>query len=136
MTTMTVDAADYAAVVQVSGLPPEVQARLVEHILRSNAALPERDPVSLPTARCAATLIAAAPNRLSVPLALAQALTLARQPVLGPALMHLYEGLQDLAQLRTDELAGLRLHAQIVSGALQILQSEIADLLKRVQAMT
>ncbi len=136
MTVMPVDAKDYKAFVQVRGLPPQVQARLVEHILRSNAALPDRDPVSLPTARCAATLIAAAPEHLSVPLALAQSLTLARQPALGPAVMHLHEGLQDLAQLRTDELASLRLHAQLVSGALQILQSEISDLLKRVQAMT
>ena len=50
--------------------------------------------------------------------------------------MHLHEGLQNLTQLRTEELTGLRLHAQMVTGALEGLQREITDLLKRVQALT
>ena len=135
MTTGHLDTLDYTAAVQVSGLRPDVQARLVEHITRSNAAQQEREPAPLAVARCAAMLLAAAPEKLSVPLALAQALTLARQPGLGPALMHLHEGLQGLTQLPAQDLAGLRLHAQAVTSALHTLQREIADLLTRVNAL-
>ena len=136
MTPQAFDTLDYTAAVQVAGLRADVQARLVEHIGRSNAAQPEREPAPLPVARCAAMLLAAAPERLSVPLALAQALTLARQPGLGPALMHLHEGLQGLTQLPAEDLTGLRLHAQAITSALQAIQKEIAGLLGRVHGLT
>ena len=135
MTSEPLDTLDYTGAVKVTGLRPDVQARLVEHIERSNAALPEREPAPLAVARCAAMLLAATPERLSVPLALAQALTLARQPGLGSALMHLHEGLQELTQLPAEDLTGLRLHAQAVTSALHALQREIADLLTRVHAL-
>jgi hypothetical protein len=135
MTPEQIGILDYTAAVQITGLRADVQARLVEHIGRNNAAQPEREPSPLAVARCAAMLLAAAPERLSVPLALAQALTLARQPGLGPALMHLHEGLQELALLRVEDLTSLRLHAQVVTSSLRSLQGEIADLLTRIQAL-
>ena len=123
---------DYASAVQVPGLGSEQQARLVEHIGRSNEAQPDRDPAPWPVARCAATLLAADPRHPSIPLALAQAMTVMQHPSLGPALLNLYEGLQGLATMRTEELTGLKLHAQAVGIILQALQSEISQLLATV----
>src|SRR3970282_965623 len=106
---------DYASAVQVPGLGSEQQARLVEHIGRSNEAQPDRDPAPWAVVRCAATLLAADPRHPSIPLALAQAITVMQHSSLGPSLMNLYEGLQGLAEVQPEELTGRKLHAQSVS---------------------
>jgi hypothetical protein len=123
---------DYACAVQVPGLRADQQSRLIEHIARSNEAQPDQDPVAWSTARCAATLLAADPRRPSVPLALAQAMTVMQHPSLGPALMNLHEGLQALTRMKPEELTGLKLHAQATGVILQALQSEISQLLAAI----
>ena len=125
---------DYASAVKVSGLRPEQQARLIEHIARSNEAQPGAAPVPWAVARCAATLLAADPRRPSIPLALAQAITVMQHSSLGPFLINLYEGLQGLAGVQPEELTGLKLHAQAVGVILQALHSEISQLLATVAA--
>jgi hypothetical protein len=123
---------NYGSAVEVPGLRTEQQVRLVEHIVRSNEAQRDQDPVPWPIARCAATLLAADPRHPSIPLALAQAMTVMQHPSLGPALMNLHEGLQALSQMPSEELTGLKLHAQAAGVILQALQSKISQLLATV----
>lgn len=127
-------ALDYASSVKVPDLQPEQQARLIEHIARSNEGQPDADPVPWAVARCAATLLAADPRHPSIPLALARAISLMQHSSLGPSLINLYEGLHGLAGVQSEELTGLKLHAQAVGVILQVLQSEISQLLAIVVA--
>ena len=122
---------DYVSAVHIPGLDGERGQHLVEHILRSNEALPDRPPIPLPVARCAAALLAAEPHRLSSPTALAQAVALAHRPTLGPAVMHLHEGLMLLAELDASDLAAVGTHQSALRRTLQYLIERATDLIQR-----
>jgi hypothetical protein len=87
---------DYAQAVGVAGLSDERQTRLMTHLLSLNAALPSVAPVAPAVARSAAALMAADPDHLAGPTAVAQAEALARMAQLGPALMQIQAGVMAL----------------------------------------
>lgn len=123
---------DYSSAIQIPGLDGERGQHLVEHILRSNEALPDRPPIPLPVARCAAALLAAEPNRLSGPTALAQAIALTQKPKVGPAVMHLHEGLMLLGDLGPSELATVGTHQFALRRSLQYLIERATELIGRL----
>ena len=130
MTNPTVGPSDYASAVQIPGLDVERGRQLVEHILRSNHAFPDCPPIPLPVARCAAALLAADPDRLSSPTALAQAVALAQKPKIGPAVMHLHEGLMLLAELTAADLATVGTHQFALRRSLQCLIERASELIR------
>ena len=93
MTTLT---DDYAQAIGVAGLSDERQTRLLTHLLSLNEALPNVPPVSPAVARTAAALMAADPDRLAGPTALAQAAAVARVSQIGPALIQIQAGVMAL----------------------------------------
>lgn len=126
----------YAGAVQVSGLEPARRDQLVQHILRSNAACPERPLISLTVARCAAALLAAGPDRLSCPTALAQAAALAGHPRVGPALLNFQEGLMHLDGLTEHDLVTLGTYRHAFQDSLtHVLEKMLAalELLRAVE---
>jgi nucleotide-binding universal stress UspA family protein len=132
MTSPLVTQDDYASAVQIPSLDVERGRQLVEHILRSNHAFPDCPPIPLPVARCAAALLAADPDRLSSPTALAQAAALAQKPKIGPAVMHLHEGLMLLAELRAADLAVVGTHQFTLRRSLQYLVERASELIQRL----
>lgn len=89
--------ADYAAALAVAGLPADKARALHAHLDRRNA-VSDRPPVTVAVARVAAILLAAEPDRLSVPTALAEAESVAGAPGLGDAVSALETGLLALAR--------------------------------------
>ena len=130
MTSPPVTQGDYASAIQIPGLDVERGKQLVEHILRSNHAFPDRPPIPLSVARCAAALLAVDPSRLSIPTALAQAAALAQKPKIGPAVLHLYEGLMLLAELTDSDLAVVGTHQFALRRSLQYLVERASELVK------
>lgn len=125
--------ADYARAAAVAGLSPERQARLVEHVLSRNVALANERPVPLAVARSAAALLAADPDRLSGPTALAQAEALAQAGQVGPALMQIQESLQVLATNGGQALGASSAHTPALRRILQHLVAEATGLLRSVE---
>jgi hypothetical protein len=132
MTNPTVSPGDYASAVQIHGLDVKRGRQLVEHILRSNHAFPDCPPIPLPVARCAAALLAADPDRLSSPTALAQAAALAQKPKIGPAVMHLHEGLMLLAELTAADFTVAGTHQFAFRRSLQYLVEKASELIQRL----
>ncbi len=93
---MTTLSEDYAQAIGVAGLSDERQTRLLTHLLSLNEALPNVPPVSPAVARTAAALMAADPDRLAGPTAVAQAEAVARMRQIGPALIQIQAGVMAL----------------------------------------
>lgn len=130
MNTPPLSPSDYARAVQIPGLAQERSQQLVAHIRRSNEALSERPPIPLAVARCAAVLLAADPDRLSCPTALAQASALAQSPRIGPALMYLHEGLMQMDGLSEADVAGLGTHCHAFRRSLLHVAQKVTDILR------
>ena len=87
---------DYAQAIGVAGLSDERQTRLLTHLLSLNEARPNVPTVSPAVARTAAALMAADPDRLAGPTAVAQAEAVARVSQIGPALIQIQTGVMAL----------------------------------------
>ncbi len=119
----------YLRALNVTGLDSDRRQRLLEHLLRSNELQPERPPVAVGLARCAAALLAMDPGRrVSAPTALAQAEALARLPGGGQALMQQHESLLALMELARGGWGGPGLHRGALRRALLYVRAEIQAL--------
>ena len=124
---------DYAVAVGVAGLSEERQTRLLTHILSLNEALPTMPPVSPAVARSAAALLAADPDRLSGPTAVAQAEALARSSEIGPALMQIQASVMVLQELAAvPEMAVTAPHSPAMRRILWNLIGEASALLAQM----
>jgi hypothetical protein len=123
---------EYAHAVSVPSLGLDRQARLVAHILCRNQSLTSQPAVSLGVARSAAALLAADPDRLSGPTALAQAEALAQATQFGPALMQIQSSLMVLAAVSGPGAAVDGLHAAAMGRILWNLIDEASSLLDRL----
>ena len=123
----------YAEAIEVVGLSPERQTRLLDHIVSLNEAMPSAEPISPAVARSAAALLAADPVRLSGPTAVAQAEALSRSGKVGPALMQIQASLMVLQELSaTPELALTAPHRPALRRILWNLVEETSELLARM----
>ena len=125
---------EYQNAVAVGQLSPDRQARLLAHISSRNQALPALPPVAPAVARSAAALLAADPDRLSGPTALAQAEALAQTDSLGPALMQIQASLMVLSEASRSSSAIAGLHAVAMGRILWHLVDEASALLDRLGA--
>jgi hypothetical protein len=118
---------DYSSAVNVGGLDAARRVRLLEHLAHAST------PVSLAVARCAATLLAADPQRrFSAPTALAQAEILAEAPEAGPALMQLYDTVMTLTRLARQDGWGGGLYRSSLRQALSYLVGEMQSMIARL----
>ena len=122
----------YEGAVAVRGLNSDRQARLLDHIYSRNQALPALPPVVPAVARSAAALLAADPERLSGPTALAQAEALAQAGSIGPALMQIQSNVMVLSEAARSGAAIDGLHAVAMSRILWHLIDETSALLDRL----
>lgn len=121
---------DYVKAVAVAGLSPEQQARLLAHVASRNVALPALPPVSPAVARSAAALLAADPDRLSGPTAVAQAEALSRSGQIGPALVQIQAGVMAIRELAdVPEMAATAPHTPALRRILWHLIGEASELL-------
>ena len=123
---------EYEGAVAVGGLSPDRQARLLAHIASRNQSLPALPPVAPAVARSAAALLAADPDRLSGPTALAQAEALAQAGSLGPALVQIQSSLMALSEASGSGAAIDGLHAVAMGRILWHLMDEASVLLDRL----
>lgn len=124
---------DYAKAVAVAGLSPEQQARLLAHVASRNVALPALPPVSPAVARSAAALLAADPDRLSGPTAVAQAEALSRSGQIGPALVQIQAGVMAIRELSdVPEMAATAPHTPALRRILWHLIGEASELLAQL----
>lgn len=124
---------DYVRAVAVAGLTSDQQIRLLAHVTRRNEALPALPPVSPAVARSAAALLAADPNRLSGPTAVAQAEALSRSGQIGPALMQIQAGVMAISELAAvPEMAATAPHTPALRRILWHLIGEASELLAQM----
>ncbi len=122
----------YEGAVAVGSLSPDRRNRLLAHIKSRNQSLPALPPVAPAVARSAAALLAADPDRLSGPTALAQAEALARDPQIGPALLQIQDSLMALSEASRSGTAIDGLHAVAMGRILWHLMDEASALLDRL----